>query len=192
MPHRDKSDSQGRHRSLLSLGDALRDEVTPAPSRLARAIADVRAEKDAVARHRPARARREGREAPRPSALNTAPASPRPASRQPAPDPPVPPISRSAPERPADKAGAPRAGHETGRARSAAAPASAASFDRGSEPAKAAPARRRPCRHGPRGPDRQRRQSNPPPSPMPARLRDSGGRLSIRSLCYPGSREPSG
>ena len=76
----DDNDSLERERSLLSLGDALRDEPAPEPSRLARALAEVRSEKDAVqpardaaARHRLARSRRSARETPLLNALRDAP-----------------------------------------------------------------------------------------------------------------------
>ncbi|MFI0844963.1 Wzz/FepE/Etk N-terminal domain-containing protein [Mesorhizobium sp. IMUNJ 23232] len=77
----DDNDALERERSLLSLGDALRDEPAPEPSRLARAIAEVRSEKDAgiqpsrdaAARHRLARSRRSVRETPLLNALRHAP-----------------------------------------------------------------------------------------------------------------------
>jgi succinoglycan biosynthesis transport protein ExoP len=78
MLYSDDSDSPGRERSLLSLGDALREEPAAEPSRLARAIAEVRAEKDAVTRHRLARARRNARDTPLLHALEAVPAEPSP------------------------------------------------------------------------------------------------------------------
>lgn len=68
----DDSESYGRERSLLSLGDALREEAR-ADSKLSRAIADVRAERDAVARHRLARSRRVGACAARAAQQETEP-----------------------------------------------------------------------------------------------------------------------
>jgi uncharacterized protein involved in exopolysaccharide biosynthesis len=89
----DDSDSLERERSLLSLGDALRDEPAPEPSRLARALAEVRSEKDVVqpardaaARHRLARSRRSARETPLLNALRNAPEAPI-AESQPEPEP---------------------------------------------------------------------------------------------------------
>ncbi|MEQ1953935.1 GNVR domain-containing protein [Mesorhizobium yinganensis] len=81
MLHPDDQDTVERERSLLSLGDALRDEPAPAPSRLARALAEVRSEtgagaqaaNDAAARHRLARSRRVARETPLLHALRAAP-----------------------------------------------------------------------------------------------------------------------
>jgi len=86
MPHRSNSDPQGRGRSLLSLGDALKEEQAEVPpSRLARAIADVRAENDAATRHRLARARREGRDAAPASATRAEPVRERQTAEWPAP-----------------------------------------------------------------------------------------------------------
>jgi succinoglycan biosynthesis transport protein ExoP len=89
MLHPDDNDAVERERSLLSLGDSLRAEPADEPSRLARAIADVRAGKDdAAARHRLARSRRSARETPLLDALRNAPDAPSSQRRpEPAPEP---------------------------------------------------------------------------------------------------------
>ncbi|WP_442579070.1 Wzz/FepE/Etk N-terminal domain-containing protein [Mesorhizobium sp. ASY16-5R] len=100
MLHPDDNDAVERERSLLSLGDALRSEPADESSRLARAIADVRAGKDdAAARHRLARSRRSTRETPLLSALRNAPDTPAPQYR-PEPEPEEAALPPEAEERP--------------------------------------------------------------------------------------------
>jgi len=64
MLDHDDGDDFRRDRSLLDLGDAMRGNEAPQPSRLMQAMAEVRAEYDAISRHRAARSRRDARENP--------------------------------------------------------------------------------------------------------------------------------